>query len=202
METIKNIVFDFGGVLMDWNPRYLYRSYFKDEEEMEYFLTHVCDNDWNREQDRGRPFAEGIRLLVEQYPRYEEAIRLYGQRWGEMLKGEIPEGVALLRRVKAAGYRVYGLTNWSAETMPIAYERYGFLRLLDGVVVSGEEKVIKPAPRIYRILLDRYGLKAEESVFIDDSPANVEAARQLGFRGIVFDDAGRASAQLSALTNV
>ena len=88
METIKNIVFDFGGVLMDWNPRYLYRSYFKDEEEMEYFLTHVCDNDWNREQDRGQPFAEGIRLLVEQYPGYEEAIRLYGQRWGEMLKGE------------------------------------------------------------------------------------------------------------------
>ena len=202
MDSIKNIVFDFGGVLIDWNPRYLYREYFNDDRKMEDFLSGICTNEWNSEQDRGRPFDEGVKLLEERFPQYTEAIRMYRDRWGDMLGGEIPGTAALLMRLKGLGYGIYGLTNWSAETMPIAYERYGFLRLLDGVVVSGEEKVIKPDPRIYRILLDRYGLKAEESVFIDDSPANVEAARQLGFRGIVFDDAGRASAQLSALTNV
>ena len=200
MEKIKNFVFDFGGVLVDWNPRYAYRDYFNDDEEMEYFLTHVCNNEWNAEQDRGRTFKEGVRLLLPKFPQYQEAIRLYPQKWKDMLKCELPESVALLKQLQAEGYRAYGLTNWSAETFPVAYARYDFFRQLDGIVVSGQEKVIKPDPRIFRILLDRYGLQAEESVFIDDNLPNVEAAKTLGFKGILFDNIGHVKAQISALT--
>ncbi len=200
MERIKNFVFDFGGVLVDWNPRYAYRNYFKDEKEMEYFLAHVCNSEWNAEQDRGRTFEEGIRLLLPQFPQYREAIRLYWQRWEDMVKCEFPESVKLLKQVKEEGYKVYGLTNWSAETFPITYARYDFFRLFDGIVVSGEEKVIKPDPRIFCILLERYGLKAEESVFIDDNPDNAEAAQALGFRAIRFNDIGQVRTEIAALT--
>lgn len=199
MADIKNIVFDFGGVIMDWNPRYFYRDYFKDEAEMEHFLTEVCNNDWNAELDRGCPFDEGVRKLQAKYPRYEEAIRLYKEKWPVMLKGEIPEGVGLLKQLKGMGYGIYGLTNWSAETICIAFSRYDVFRLFDGIVVSGEEKVIKPSPEIYGILLGRYGLKAEESVFIDDNSANISAAAQLGFNAVLFDDMEVVRQRLSSL---
>lgn len=197
---VKDIVFDFGGVLMDWDPRYLYRTYFKDEAQMEYFLSHICTDAWNAEQDRGRTFDEGISLLLRQYPQYAEPIRMYKDRWECMLKGEFPRSVKLLKRLKEQGYGIYGLTNWSAETIPLAYAKYDFFSLFDGIVVSGEEKIIKPDPEIFRILLERYNLTAEDTLFIDDSPANIEAARRLGFRTILFDDIEKVSSKVAALT--
>lgn len=193
---IRNIIFDFGGVLLDWNPRYLYREIFDDDERMEYFLAHICTTEWNAEQDAGRTWAEAVAVLQAQHPEYADLIRLYADGWPKMLNGEFPESVALLHRLKAAGYAVYGLTNWSAETFPVALERFGFLQELDGIVVSGEEKVMKPDERIYRILLDRYGLKADESVFIDDNAPNVAAAERLGIHGILFDNADNVAAHL------
>ena len=165
---VKNIVFDFGGVLLDWNPKYFYRTYFKDEKEMEYFLSHICTEEWNAEC---------------------------------MLKGEFTRSVDLLKRLKGEGYGIYGLTNWSAETIPLVYSKYNFFQLFDGIVVSGEEKVIKPDPKIYRILLERYNLTAENTLFIDDNSANIETAKQLGFQTIVFDDFKNVSLQISVLTN-
>ncbi|MDR2038901.1 MAG: HAD family phosphatase [Bacteroidales bacterium] len=201
MKKIKNIVFDFGGVLLDWNPRYLYRTFFEDEKEMEYFLTNVYTEEWNAEQDRGRSFAEGIRLLQSQHSEYHEAIQMFMDRWEDMLKSEIPESVEILRNVKNQGYRVFGLTNWSTETITIAYQKYDFFKLFDGIVVSGEEKLIKPDKRIYEVLLNRYMLNAGESVFIDDNPGNINAAEDLGFETILFDNAANVQKQLSALLN-
>ncbi len=185
---IKNVVFDFGGVLMDWDPRYFFRSYFNDDEKMEYFLSHICNSEWNSQQDAGRPFDEGVKLLQAQYPQYSKEIQLYKDKWEVMLKGEFPESVAFLKRLKAEGFGIYGLTNWAAETIPIAFAKYDFFKLFDGIVVSGEEKIIKPDPRIFQILLERYSLDAQECLFIDDTPANVETARHLGFQTILFDN--------------
>ena len=196
---IKNVVFDFGGVLLDWNPRYLYRNYFKTEEEMEYFLAHICTDEWNAEQDRGRLFDEGVRLLEKRYPDYAEAIRMYRDEWPIMLRSDIPETVDLLYRLKAAGYGIYGLTNWSAETIPVAFDRYAFLHDFDGIVVSGREGLLKPDPRIYALLLERYGLKAGECVFLDDNLRNVEAAREAGWHALRFRDARSAEEELSRL---
>lgn len=198
---VKNIVFDFGGVLLDWNPKYFYRTYFKDEKEMEYFLSHICTEEWNAEQDKGRSFEEGVRLLQKQYPQYTEPIRMFKDKWECMLKGEFTRSVDLLKRLKGEGYGIYGLTNWSAETIPLVYSKYNFFQLFDGIVVSGEEKVIKPDPKIYRILLERYNLTAENALFIDDNSANIETAKQLGFQTIVFDDFKNVSLQISVLTN-
>ena len=177
---IKNIVFDFGGVLIDWNPRYLYRSYFRTEEEMEYFLAHICTNEWNAQQDAGRPFAEGVALLQARHPEYAEAIAIYHTRWNEMVVGAIQENVDWLRELKSQGYHIYGLTNWSAETLPGVMAKYDFFKLMDGIVVSGEEHLLKPDIRIYQTLLDRYHLRAGECLFIDDSPANIEGAKKAG----------------------
>lgn len=199
MKKIKNIVFDFGGVLLDWNPRYLYSSFFSDEKEMEHFLANICTSEWNAEQDRGRPFSEGIKLLQSQYPEYHEAIQLFFDKWEDMLKCELSESVKLLRELKDKDYRIWGLTNWSAETIPIAYRKHDFFKLFDGIVVSGEEKLLKPDKRIYEILLTRYMLNAEESVFIDDNFPNIKAARELGFNAILFDNISNVRNRLSEI---
>lgn len=182
MEGIRNVVFDFGGVLIDWNPRYFFKSYFRDDERMEYFLTHVCSPEWNARQDAGRSLAEGVAEAKVLHPEFAEAIDCYYAHFPETLGGCIEQNVERLRRYKAEGYGVYGLTNWAAETFPHALCRFDFLRLLDGIVVSGEEHLSKPDPAIFRLLLSRYGLKAEECLFLDDTPANLEAAAGLGFR--------------------
>jgi len=187
MRSLKNIVFDFGGVLIDWNPLYLYRNIFDTEEEVNHFLENVCRYDWNILQDAGRPLAEATRVLQDQHPAYREEIAIYYGRWDEMLGGTIEENVKLIRPLKEK-YGIYGLTNWSAETIPIAMDRYDFFNDLDGIVVSGAEKIIKPDPRIYQILLERYGIQAEESLFIDDNYANIEAAQQLGFQTIHLEE--------------
>lgn len=199
MENVKNVIFDFGGVLLDWNPRYLYREYFADEREMEYFLAEVCTGEWNLRLDGGRSFDEAVATLQQQWPRYREPIAMFRDGWERMLKDEIPASVALLRELKAAGYGIYGLTNWSAETIGFAYRRFDFFRLFDGIVVSGEEKVVKPERRIYEILLARYALRPEECVFIDDNQANIDAATQLGIRTVLFDDADSVRSRLAPL---
>ena len=195
---MKNMVFDFGQVLVAWDPRRLYRRIFAAPEEMEWFLTHVCTAQWNACQDAGRPFEEGIALLQKQYPAYAAQIADYYKRWPEMLGGEIAGMPALLKELKDKGYKLYGLSNWSAQTFPLARARYGVFDLLDGMVLSGREKVIKPQKEIYRILLARYGLQAPDCVFIDDSPANVAAAAEMGFEAIRFENAAVLRRQLQA----
>ncbi len=185
-QGVKNVVFDFGGVLIDWNQRYLYRKVFASEEEMEWFLANVCTSEWNARQDAGRPFAEGIAEAKAQYPQYSEQIEMFWSRWIEMVGGEIQENTDWLRRLKAEGYGIYGLTNWSAETLPQVMESYDFFSLFDGIVVSGEEHLLKPDPRIYRVLLNRYHLNPAECLFIDDNPQNVAAAKHIGMWGLTF----------------
>ncbi len=187
MRKINNIVFDFGGVLIDWNPVYLYREVFETEEEMHYFLSHICRYDWNMRQDAGRSLEDATRELQEQHPEYAQEIGYYYGRWEEMLGGTIDQHVRLIKPLKER-YRVYGLTNWSAETIPIAMQRYAFFKDLEGIVVSGSEKIAKPDPALYRILLTRYALIPEESLFIDDNAANIETARQLGFHALHLTD--------------
>lgn len=184
--TIKNIVFDFGGVLVDWNPRYLYEQLFDNKHDMEYFLTHICTEAWNIEQDAGRTLADGTRLLQEQFPEHHDMIQRFYDDWEVMVKGDIPQNTSLLRRLNEKGYRLFGLTNWSGETFPIALKRFPFFQEFEGIVVSGDEKMIKPDERIYRLLLDRYQLRAEECVFIDDNINNISAANVIGFHTIHF----------------
>jgi len=163
---ITTIIFDLGGVLIDWNPEYLYRKVFKDESEMKHFLEKVCTPEWNEEQDAGRTLAEAIDFLLKEYPEHEENIRLYYNRWEEMLAGAIEGTVKIFEKLKETKkFKIYALTNWSAETFPIALEKYQFLGWFDGVVVSGTEKKRKPFPEFYQILLDRYNVKAEEAIF-------------------------------------
>ncbi|MEO7312745.1 MAG: HAD family phosphatase [Chitinophagaceae bacterium] len=195
---IDNIIFDFGGVLVDWNPRYLFQKHFADETAMEYFLKNICTEEWNLEQDKGRSLADGTRLLQERFPDSHDMIQLFYDHWETMLKCDIPGSVALLHRLNAK-YKVYGLTNWSTETLSIAYERYPFFRVFEGVVVSGEEKLIKPDPRLFQILLDRYQLVAANSVFIDDNIKNVKAAETLGFHAIHFQSPEQLEATLAAI---
>lgn len=182
---IKNIIFDFGGVLMDWNPRYFFKDYFNDDEKMEYFLENIAQDEWNAEQDRGRSLSEGTEIQVKKFPDWEKEIRAYYDNWNVMLKSDIPHHVEILRKLANTDYHLFGLTNWSEETFPYALENYDFFNLFDGkIVVSGTEKLIKPDPKIWRILLERYHLKAEESVFIDDNLKNIEMAKTLGFHTI------------------
>ncbi len=184
---IQIIIFDFGGVLIDWNPIYLYGNVFETEEEMKHFLENVCRYEWNVLQDAGRPLSEATTLLQKEHPEFSEQIAYYYGRWEEMLGGTIDENVKLIKPLKKR-YKLYGLTNWSAETLPIAMERYSFFKDLDGIVVSGDEKIVKPNPEIYEILLDRYNLEAESSLFIDDNADNIETAKKIGFKTVHFTD--------------
>ena len=198
---IKNIIFDFGGVLLDWNPRYLYKSYFNNDEEMEHFLADICNGEWNIRQDAGRPFAEAVKELQAKFPEYAEAIQMYDDDWEKMLKCELPESIDLLKELKFMGYGIYGLTNWSAEKIGYAFANYSFFSLFDGIVVSGVEKVVKPDRKIYEILLERYSLKPGECVFIDDNQDNVYMAKVLGINAICFDNIGNVKEHLETLLN-
>lgn len=195
---VKAVVFDLGGVLIDWDPRYLYRKLLDDEAAVEEFLATVCTPEWNAEQDRGRPFAEGVAELVERHPVHAAAITAYHERWPEMLGGAVGGMVEVLAELRAAGVPVYALTNWSAETFGIARERFEFLEWFDGVLVSGEERMIKPDPAIFRLLLDRFGLDPGATFYIDDSPANVAAADRLGFDAVRFTSPAQLRRDLEA----
>jgi 2-haloacid dehalogenase len=185
----STVVFDLGGVLIDWDPRHLYRKMFPgDEAAMERFLAEVCSPAWNIAQDAGRSWAEGIALLTARHPRHAGNIAAFRGRWTEMLGGPIAGSVAILGELRAAGTPLYALTNWSQETFPIAVELYDFLGWFDGIVVSGREGVVKPDPRLYGVLLDRYGLDPDDVVYIDDNAANATAATRLGMYGLHFTD--------------
>lgn len=178
---IKNIIFDFGGVLVDWDPRYFFKTYFNDDEKMEWFLKNIAVDEWNMEQDRGRTLKEGTEILIEKHPDWEQEIRAYYDNWTTMLRSDIPKNVEILRKLDSK-FHLYGLTNWSEETFPFALENYDFFQLFDGkILVSGTEKLIKPDKEIFELLLTRYELKAEESVFIDDNFKNITTAKSLGF---------------------
>ena len=194
----KAVVFDLGGVLIDWDPRHLYRKLLADEAAVEEFLATVCTPEWNAELDRGRPFAEGVAELVERHPEHAAAIAAYHERWPEMVAGDIPGTVEVLAELRAAGVPLYALTNWSAETFAITRGRFEFLEWFDGLLVSGEERVTKPDPAIFQLLLDRFGLDPEETVFVDDSPANVAAARRLGIDAVRFTGHDQLRRELAA----
>ena len=187
MNKIKNIIFDFGGVLIDWNPEYLFRKEFERESDMNYFLENICTSEWNIQQDAGRPLSEATETLQKEHPEYKELIGMYYGRWEEMLGGVIEDSVRVLYLLKDK-YPIYGLTNWSAETITIAYRRYDFFNYLEGIVVSGEEELIKPDPKLYQVLLNRYRLKTNETLFIDDNIHNIETAQEMGFHTIHFTE--------------
>ena len=191
------VVFDLGGVLVDWNPRYLYRTLFDgDEAAMERFLAEVCTPAWNDEQDRGRPFAEACALLVRDHPDRRELIEAWPSRFDETMAGPIPGTVEVLAELRERGVPLYALSNWSAETFPRAQARFPFLQWFRGIVISGALRVAKPDGGIYRHLLDSYRLRAEDTVFIDDAPRNVDAAAALGMHAVRFTDAAALRAAL------
>ena len=195
--TDKTFVFDLGGVLLDWNPRYLYSKIFSETEEMEYFLENICSPAWNAQMDVNKTFQEGIEELLPKYPDYADQIRMYQTRWSEMLRGEFPGSVAVLRELKEAGYRLAALSNWSGETFPRVKDQYEFLGWFDPLVLSGEVGVAKPDPVIYQILLRELGQSAEECIFIDDMPDNIAEAARQGFETIHFDSAENLRIDLS-----
>lgn len=187
LPTIDTIIFDLGNVLINWNPRLLYRKIFDSEDQITDFLGHICTPTFNAAQDAGRSFEEATASLVAQHPRWEAEIRAYYGRYAEQFDGPIHETVAVLEALKTDGrFRLYGLTNWPADSFPWALETFPFINLLEGVVVSGYEKVIKPDPRIYQILFERYSVKPEQAIYTDDSLPNIEAGKALGLHTIHF----------------
>lgn len=182
---IKNVVFDLGGVLVDWDPRYMYRTVFETDVAMEYFLSNVCTTDWNEEQDGGRPISDANAVLIAKYPQYRAEIEAFYGRWTEMLGGPIHDMVEVLQQIHRSGkYRLLALTNWSAETWPIAVERYEFLNSFEGILVSGVERLKKPNPAIYQLLFSRYEILPKQSVFIDDNLRNIKAASRQGLQTV------------------
>ena len=182
---------------MDWNPRYLYDKYFGDEQQAQWFLDNICLYSWNLQMDGGKPFAEGVAELQTEYPEWAETIGIYHTRWVEMMGGEVEGTADVLRRLKAKGYGIYGLTNWSAETFPLIRDTYPVFGEFDGIVVSGEEHLLKPNAAIYHCLLERYNLQPEESIFIDDNADNVAAAKAVGMESVRFADAATLVQQLA-----
>ncbi len=196
----NTIIFDLGAVLIDWNPNYLYSKLIPNDKDRLHFLTHVCTPDWNEEQDAGRSLKDGTNLLVSRFPQHEDNIRAFYGRWEEMLAGPITGTVELLRQLKESGkYRIYALTNWSAETYDIAARQFDFLNWFDGIVMSGVEKMRKPDPAFYQLLLNRYGVKPGEALFIDDNYRNILAAERMNIRSIHFTTSDALRHELSKL---
>lgn len=185
---IEAIIFDLGGVLIDWNPAYVFDRLFDDEEQKSHFFANICTSEWNEEQDAGRPLKEATEILVAQHPEWKEYIEAYYGRWEEMLGGPIHDTVDIFRQIRETRrYKMYALTNWSAELFPIALGRYDFLHWFDGRVVSGEEKMRKPFPEFYQLTLERFNLTPERTLFIDDNLRNIQAAEKLGIQCIRFE---------------
>ena len=197
---MTNVVFDIGNVLIHWDPRALYTKIFDSEEEVDWFLAHVCTPDWNLEQDRGRSFEAAIAEASVRNPDYAEAIAAYNHRWHETVLGPIEGTVAILSELKARGTPLYAITNFNQHKFRETLERFPFLKpSFRDIVVSGEEGVVKPDPAIYRLLLDRNGLEAASCLFIDDSPTNVSGAEAVGMRAHHFTSPGALRAELVAL---
>jgi 2-haloacid dehalogenase len=186
-STIQAIIFDFGNVLLEWNPRYIYQRFFpNDPEGIERFLQEVNFMEWNLLQDKGRPFTEGVASLSKDFPQYSHLIQAFHDHWVESLGDSIDGTIEIMKELKQAGYPLYGLSNWSAETFPFARQKHDFFDLLDDMVISGEVGHVKPHPEIFQILLDRIGRTAEECLFIDDSLVNIEQAQKMRFATVHF----------------
>jgi 2-haloacid dehalogenase len=199
-RAIDTVIFDIGNVLIRWDPRNLYRKLFGDDTEaMERFLTEVCHPEWNERQDAGRTWQEAIDEAIGRHPEHEALIRAYRERWDEMLDGAILETVEVLKLLRDNGTRVLALTNWSRETFPMARERYDFLHWFEGILVSGEEGLVKPDPAIFRRLISRFDVDVSRAIFIDDSMRNVNGARQVGLEAIHFENADKLRRDLRAL---
>jgi len=197
--AVDTVVFDVGNVLIRWDPRFLYRRLFDAEAEMERFLAEICTDAWNAEQDRGRTWAEAIEERLALFPDHADLIRAYSERWHEMVPGEVEGTVEILEGLRDAGVPLYAITNFSAEKFAEAQARFAFLNGFRDVVVSAAERLLKPDPAIYRVLLDRNGLEAGRCLFIDDSEKNVRAAEGVGMRAHHFRDAATLAAELRAL---
>ncbi len=187
-STIKTIIFDLGGVLIDWNPAYVYLDVFEgDQKKMQWFFDEICTMHWNENQDAGYPLAQATANLVKQFPEHENLIRMYYGRWEEMLGDSISGTVAILKKlIDNPNYSVVALTNWSAETFPIALKKFDFLHWFEGIVVSGTEQTRKPFYDIYQITLDRFKIDPKTAIFIDDNLRNIRGAEALGINGIQF----------------
>jgi 2-haloacid dehalogenase len=196
MGKPHTVVFDIGNVLLRWDPRNLYRKIFNDEARMEWFLSTVCTPQWNLEQDRGRDWDEAVALLAKDYPDHEGPIRAFHDRWEETVSGVFDENVSLLESLRRAGVPNYSITNFSGPKFALAQKIYPFLAGFDGVIVSGDEGLLKPEPEIYDLLLTRYGLKADDCIFIDDSQENVQGARAVGMHAIHFVESMDLAAEL------
>lgn len=197
---INTIIFDLGNVLINWEPKLLYNKIFDSEEKTNHFIENICTLSWNEEQDAGRTLKQGTDILIAQYPQYKIEIKAYYDRWEEMLNGAIEGSVEILRRLKACGkYKVYALTNWSSELFPIALRNFEFLNWFDGIVVSGDEGIRKPEAAFFQILFDRYQVKPEDAVFIDDNLRNAEASKKLGLKTIRFTSAEELEKELKDL---
>jgi 2-haloacid dehalogenase len=199
--NIDAVLLDLGGVLIDWNPRYLYRPLFRDDEAaMEHFLAEICPPEWNRQLDAGRSFDEGIAERQRLFPEHAELIALWKTGWERMLRGPISETVELVDQLRGRGHRLYALTNWSAETFPVARTRYAFLGWFEDIVVSGEVGLAKPDRRIFELAIHRCGLTPASTVYIDDIRSNVEAAHLLGLHALHFENARKLRADLERLS--
>ena len=197
VRKINTVVFDLGGVVVDWNPRYVFRDLFSDENEMEYFLTHVANSEWNEQQDAGRSFSDAVKILSTQYPKYKTHITAYAERWPEMLKGLIPGTSELIERIaKEKRVQLLALSNWSAETFPIAEARFGILQRFESVLLSGREKLIKPDVRFFKLLETRHGVDPKHAIFIDDVEKNINAAKNLGYYTVHFQSADQLRREL------
>ena len=200
MSVIKNINFDLGGVLIDWNPDYVFKEVFKDDEKLAWFYREICTMDWNENQDAGYHLAKATEERIALFPQYEDSIRMYYGRWEEMLGDAIQDTVKLLKQcIDSPALKVLALTNWSAETFPLALKRFDFLQWFEGIVVSGEEMTRKPFSDIYQTTLKRFDLKPEESLFIDDNKRNIGAAKAIGIQCILFSSPKQLEKELKKL---
>ena len=188
-QTFDAVVFDLGGVLLDWDPRHLYRKLISDPGQMEDFLGRICTPQWHLAHDRGESIEPSCRELAARHPEHADLIMAWAHRGEEMIAGQHEDAIAVLAEVKAAGIPCFALSNMEAETFPLRRARYPFFGLFDGYVISGVERVVKPDRRIFEILLSRYDLRPEATVFIDDTAANVAAANELGVRAIRYSGA-------------
>lgn len=200
MNQFNTIIFDLGAVLIDWNPRYVYKDMFVTTEAMEYFLREICTSHWNEQQDAGRLFGDATKQLVDEYPQYTNEIQAYYGRWVDMLGGPIQSTVDMFSELKASKkYKIVALTNWSAESFPIALKMYDFLHWFDGILVSGSENLKKPDPAIFELLLSRYEIDRSKAIFIDDNIHNYEAAKKLGIKSVHFISPEQCCSELSEL---
>jgi 2-haloacid dehalogenase len=195
----STVVFDLGGVLVDWDPRYLFRQLLPDDAAVEAFLADVCSPEWNAAQDAGRSWAEAVREASERFPEHAELVAAYDERWWETIGGQIDGTVEVLDELRRRGVGLYAITNWSAEKFDLTFPRFDWLAWFDGIVVSGYERIVKPDPRIFQLLVDRHGVDPRAAVYVDDVPANVEAARAIGMTGLVFTTPEQLRADLGEL---